>query len=92
MVRRTLAVRLHVVRMIEVEILDLGGCDKLADLENLGRGNSGLVEVLVGQDDDVLALGVLVALDDVGPRDLYVLFLAEALLDDPTAVLLVQGD
>ena len=47
------------------------------------------VEVLVGEHD-VLILRVLVALHDLTPRDLDVLLLAEPLLDDPAAVLLVR--
>jgi hypothetical protein len=75
--------------VVKVQILDVLRGDKTTDLEHLRRRHPRLLEVVVGQDD-VLILRVLIALDDIAPRDLDVLLLAEPFLNDPAAVLFMQ--
>jgi hypothetical protein len=56
-----LPIGLEIVRLLEVEILNLVGGHERANVECLGGGDTGLLEVLIS-DDYILALGVLVTL------------------------------
>src|SRR5262249_33085012 len=84
-----LAVRLEVVRLVEVEVRDLVGRYESANVERLRGGHPRLLEVLVG-DDNILALRVFVALLDFTPRHLDPFLAAEALVLNAGVVLLVQ--
>jgi len=84
-----LAVRLEIVRLIEVQIGDFTRRDEGADVERLSGRHSGLLEILIGHDN-ILALLVLIALHDFAPRNLDALLAAEPLVLDPGVVLLVQ--
>jgi hypothetical protein len=84
-----LAVRREVVRLVEIEISDLGRRYEGANVKCLGGGDAGLLKVLVGHDN-VLALRIFIALHDVTPRHLDALLAAEALVLDARVVLLVQ--
>jgi hypothetical protein len=75
-----LAARGHVVGAVEVDRLDLVQVDEVGDVDGLGTARRDLVQ-LVRLHDHVLALGELVALDDVAGAD----FLARALVDPPVA-------
>ena len=79
----------HVVGVVEVHEVDGAGWHEVGDLDGLRRGNTGLVEVLVGQHD-VLPSLVLVALHDLGPGNLPPFLLAEPPVVDRAAVLPVE--
>jgi hypothetical protein len=85
----SLAVRLEVVRLVEVKIRDLVGWHKSPNVECLRSRDAGLLKVLVGHDD-ALALCVLVAFNDVTPRYFDAFLAAEPLVLDPGVVLPVQ--
>src|SRR5580692_3576160 len=81
--------RLEIVGLVEKHRADLVELDELDDVHGLSRLGVDLCEVLVGQQD-VLTLFILVALDDLVPRDGFSVNAADALVLDAPLVLLVE--
>src|SRR5688572_11715872 len=79
------AVGLEVVGLLELDRVDLVLVDELQDVDLPPGAQGHLVEVLVGEDDD-LAVGQLVALGDVAVLDLFTVDRADPLVLDPSAV------
>jgi hypothetical protein len=85
----TLLIRLQIVRLVEVDRIDLREVDELEDLDRLRRLGTDPREVLVG-DHDVLALLVLVAAHDLVVGNLLVIERAAADVLDAPLVLLME--
>ena len=78
--------RLEVVALLEQHRVDLVARHELLDRDLARRRRGQLGQVVVGEDDHLAVLG-LVALGDVGVRDLLAVDRADALVLDPPAVL-----
>ena len=81
--------RLEIVRLVEEHRVDLVELDELDDVDRLRRLRIDLLEIFVGEHD-VLALLVLVALDDLVPRYRFAVDAADALVLDAPFVFGVQ--
>ena len=79
------ALGLEVVGLLELDRVDLVLVDELQHLDLAAGAQRQVVEVLVGEDDD-LAVGQLVALGDVAVLDLFAVDRADPLVLDPAAV------
>ena len=79
----------EVVALLDAQRIDRAGRDELLDRDRLGRDRVERLELL-GRQHDVLALGVLVALDRVIAVDDLVALGADVLLLEPRAVGVVQ--
>ena len=79
------ALRLEVVRLLEVDRVDLVLVDELEHLDLVAGAQGHVLEVLVGEDDD-LAVGQLEALGDVAVLDLFAVDRADPLVLDAAAV------
>ena len=78
--------RLEVVGLLEQHRVDLVAGHELLDRDLARRRRGQLGHVVVGEDDHLAVLG-LVALGDVGVRDLLAVDRADPLVLDPAAVL-----
>jgi hypothetical protein len=79
-------VRLEVVRLLEIDRVDLFGRHELQYLDGLVGRDGQLGEILVGEDHHAAVLQ-LVALRDVAVLDLVAAHLADALVPDPAPIL-----
>src|SRR5579884_108476 len=80
---------LQIIRLVEEHRIDLLELHEFQDVDALRRLRIDLLEVVVGQDD-VVALLVFVAFDDLFPRHGLVFNRADALVFDAPFVLSVQ--
>jgi len=79
----------QVIRRLEIAFIDLFRIDEVEDVDRLRLLDGGGLEVVLGEDDE-LVLGVLVALDEVFPGDGLAFLLADALVAHRLFVLGVQ--
>ena len=80
---------LQVIRGLEIPLVDLLRVDEVDDVDRLRLLERRGLEVVLRQDDE-LPLGVLVALDEIFPRDRLAFLLADALVAHRLFVLRVQ--
>src|SRR5262249_48337292 len=81
--------RAEVVRLLEVDGVDVVEVDEVLDLDRAGPLRIELGELVLGQED-VLVRRVLVALDDLLVGDLLAVGLGHALVANPRAVALAE--